>query len=195
MPRLKQKPLLSLGSRQIRLRNTSINNAPKVNTGFYQTQLGKQYRGSGIFMRGGSVRTPTAMLRRRRGKGLHLKGGKRSGKLGDSLRKRGKGVYEREGNAGVGTSFKENMRIFKKKYGQGSPYAVKNSKHNHAVFVQAHQNMKNAMSNAQRKRGGRLFGAGGHGIWKGGGGMRMRGAGLVRGQGMGRRVQRRARVI
>ena len=194
MPRLKQKPLLSLGTRQIRLRNTSINNAPKKNTGFYQTQLGKQYRGSGIFMRGGSVRTPTAMLRRRRGKGLHLKGGKRSGKLGDSL-KRGKGIWDdavarykknvgairsartgniREGNAGASTSFKENLRVLKKKYGRASAY-------------QSHRNIVNAMANAQqRKRGGRLFGAGGHGIWKGG-------AGLVRGS--GRRVQRRARVI
>ena len=171
MPRLKQKPLLSLGSRQIRLRNTSINNAPKVNTGFYQTQLGKQYRGSGIFMRGGSVRTPTAMLRRRRGKGLHLKGGKRSGKLGDSLRKRGKGWKQSV------ESYKENVRVIKKKYGQGSPYNA---------FTMMQKRMK---------RGGRLFGAGGHGIWKGGGGMRMRGAGLVRGPGMGRRVQRRARVI
>ena len=44
-------------------------------TGFYQTRLANVYRGSGMFMRGGSLRAPTAKLRRRRGKGLQLKGG------------------------------------------------------------------------------------------------------------------------
>lgn len=160
MPRLQQKPLLSLGSRQIRLRNVSINKAPRVNTGFYQTQLGKQYRGSGIFMRGGSVRTPTAMLRRRRGKGMHLRGGgMRAGSLGDSLKPK-----PRTG------SF-------------GDSYRAK------PIRKKARTQQK------RRKRGGRLYGSGGHGIWMKGDSLRMRGGGLVRGKGMGRRVQRRARVI
>ena len=137
-------------------------------TGFYQTRLANVYRGSGMFLRGGSVRSPTARLRRRRGKGLQLKGG--------GMQMKGGGFWD----AFIAPARWMVDGISNTKY-------MKDKRAARASRRQAQDDrIQKLRDNLASKRGGMNLR---------GGGLRLRGGGLVRGPGKGQRIQRRARVI
>ena len=160
-------------------------------TGFYQTRLANVYRGSGMFLRGGSVRQPTARMRRRRGKGLQLSGGglqlsgggfKRGGNFFDAFLAPARWLMD-----GVKTSnYAKGLRAKR----QAKSQALADDRAAHHKMLDAR--MTAFRDNLAAKRAARTRG---QGMSFRGGGLRLRGGGLVRGSGKGQRIQRRARVI